>query len=88
MSHQLPKGVTTNYLRKVQRVVMGTRHQVLPWSASCKCVCVGERDLTKHPSRCPCHHVLTIVQFPDVLAHVGPPDAGVTLNIHIVAQSE
>lgn len=42
-------------------------------------------DLTKHPPRRPCHHMLTIVQLPYVLADVGSPDAGVTLDIHIVS---
>lgn len=46
------------------------------------------RLLTKHAPGCPCHHMLTIVQFPDVFAHIRPPDAGVTLYIHIVPQSQ
>lgn len=44
--------------------------------------------LTKHSSRCPCHHVLAVVQFPDVLPYVGPSDAGVTLDVHVVSQSQ
>lgn len=45
-------------------------------------------DLTKHPSGRPRHHVLTIVQLPDVLSHIGSSDAGVTLDVHVVSQSE
>ncbi len=44
--------------------------------------------LTKHTSRCPCHHVLSVVQLADVLAHVGPSNAGVTLDVHVVSQSQ
>lgn len=45
-------------------------------------------ELTEHSSRCPCHHMLTVVQFPDVFSHVGPSDAGVTLDVHVVSQSQ
>lgn len=32
--------------------------------------------------------MLTVVQLPDVFAHVCPPDAGVTLDVHVVPQSQ
>lgn len=43
---------------------------------------------TKHSSWRPRHHMLAVVQLPDVLAHVGASDAGVTLDIHVVSQSQ
>lgn len=67
----------------LQHVLILTLHKVLDLLCF-MCVC----DLTKHPSRRPCHHVLTVVQFSDVLTHIGPPDAGVTLDVHVVSQSE
>lgn len=32
--------------------------------------------------------MLPVVQLPDVLPNVGPPDAGVTLDVHVVSQSQ
>lgn len=32
--------------------------------------------------------MLTIVQLPDVLSYIGSSDAGVTLDVHVVSQSE
>lgn len=32
--------------------------------------------------------MLTIVQFPNVFAHICPPDAGMTLYVHVVPQSQ
>lgn len=49
------------------------------------CVCVR---LTKHSSRRPCNHMLSVVQFPDVFAHVGSTNAGVALDVHVVTQGE
>lgn len=46
------------------------------------------RLLTKHTSWGPRHHMLAIVQLPDVFTHVCPPDAGVTLDVHVVPQSQ
>lgn len=43
---------------------------------------------TKHSSRRPCHHMLSIVQFPDVFTHVGSTNAGVALDVHVVTQGE
>lgn len=33
-------------------------------------------------------HVLPVVQLPDVLAHVGAADAGMALDVHVVAQGK
>lgn len=32
--------------------------------------------------------MLSVVQLPDVFAHICPPDAGVTLDVHVVSQSQ
>ena len=45
-------------------------------------------DHVKHSSRSSRDDVLPIVQFPDVLPKVGPPNAGVTLHIHVVPKCQ
>lgn len=45
-------------------------------------------SLTKHTPRRAGHDVLPVVQLPDVLPHVGAPDAGVALHVHVVAERE
>lgn len=44
--------------------------------------------LTEHSPRRSRHHVLAKVQLADVLAHVGPADARVALNVHVVPQRQ
>lgn len=46
------------------------------------------KALTKDTPGCASHNVLPVVQLPDVLPHVGAPDAGVALDVHVVPQSE
>lgn len=51
----------------------------------------GSHDLlklTEHTSWRARHDVLAVVKLAYVLAHVGAPDAGVTLHVHVVSQSE
>lgn len=45
-------------------------------------------ELTEHSARRPGHHMLTVVQLPDVLAHVCASDTGMTLNVHVVTQRQ
>ena len=59
----------------------------------CVCVCVsspaaGVCKPTKHSSWRPRHHMLAVVQLPDVLTHIGASDAGMTLDVHVVSQSQ
>ena len=49
---------------------------------------LGSRELTKHSPRGPCYYVLAIVQFADVLTHVCPADAGMTLDVHVVTEGQ
>lgn len=44
--------------------------------------------LTKHSARGAGHNVLPIIQFADILPHVGAPDAGVALHVHVVSQGQ
>lgn len=46
------------------------------------------KALTEDAPGCAGHDVLPVVQLPDVLPHVGAPDAGVALHVHVVPQSE
>ena len=45
-------------------------------------------ELTKHSARGSRHYVLPIVQLADVFTDVCAPNAGMTLNIHVVSQSK
>ena len=45
-------------------------------------------DHVKDSPGCSRHHVLTVVQLSDVLAQVGSSDAGVALDVHVVAQGQ
>lgn len=49
---------------------------------------LAAQTLTKYSPWCSGNHMLSIVQLPDVLTHVGPTNAGVTLNVHVVPQSK
>ena len=44
--------------------------------------------ITEDTPRCASDNVLSVVQFPDVLPHIGAPDAGMALDIHVVTQSK
>ena len=37
---------------------------------------------------CSRHHVLTVVQLSDVFTQIGPSDAGVALDVHVVTQGQ
>ncbi len=47
-----------------------------------------DAELTEDSAGRSSHHMLTVVQLPDVLAHVCASDTGVTLNVHVVAQRQ
>ena len=32
--------------------------------------------------------MLSVIQLPDILTQVGPPNAGVTLHVHVVSQGQ
>lgn len=44
--------------------------------------------LTKDTPRCASDNMLSVVQFPDVLPHVGASDTGMALDVHVVTQSK
>lgn len=46
------------------------------------------KALTEDAPRCAGNNVLPVVQLPDVLPHVGAPDARMALDIHVVTQSK
>ncbi|KAI1240434.1 hypothetical protein IHE44_0008857 [Lamprotornis superbus] len=44
--------------------------------------------LTKHPAWSASYNMLPIIQFADILAHIGAPNAGVALYVHVVSQGQ
>lgn len=44
--------------------------------------------ITKNSARGSCHNVLTVVELPDVFAHIRATDTGMALDVHVVTQSK
>jgi hypothetical protein len=49
---------------------------------------VSPSNHVKYPSRCPTNDLLTGFQFPNILTHTSSPDASMTRNVHVIAQSK
>ncbi len=45
-------------------------------------------DHVEHPTGSSTDDMLSIVELADILSDAGPTDAGVALNVHVVAESE